>query len=59
MKITDDTRPEIPSALADLRQIPLSDVPSLGDVTLSDALGRIFPESPVGVVPVAAFNSSI
>jgi FXSXX-COOH protein len=59
MKITDDTRPEVPSVLADLRQIPLSEFPSLGDVTLSDALGRVFPESPVGAVPVAAFNSSI
>jgi FXSXX-COOH protein len=47
------------SVLVDLRQIPLAEVPALGGVTLSDALGRVFPESPVGQVPVAAFQSAI
>ena len=47
------------SVLVDLRQIPLAEMPALGDVTLSDALGRVLPESAVGQVPVAAFQSAI
>jgi hypothetical protein len=48
MIATDDKRSEYPSDLADLRQVPLADVPALSDM---------LPLA--GQVPVAAFNSSI
>ncbi len=48
-----------PSVLVDFRQVPLAEMPALGGVTLSEALNRVLPESPVGQVPVAAFQSAI
>lgn len=48
-----------PSVLVDFRQVPLAEMPVLGGVTLSDALRRVLPESSVGQVPVAAFQSAI
>ena len=56
MSITNEMQPPV---LADLRQVPLAEMPALGSVTLSDALERVLPESAVGQVPVAAFQSTI
>lgn len=55
MIATDDKRPEVSSDLADLRSVPLADVPALSD----NALRRLAPTPHARQVPVAAFNSSI
>jgi FXSXX-COOH protein len=59
MIATDDKRSEYPSDLADLRQVPLADVPALSENVLDSALRRLIPAPLAGQVPVAAFNSSI
>jgi FXSXX-COOH protein len=59
MKATNEVQSSLSSVLLDLRQVPLAAVPALGNVTLSDAIGRVVPESSVGQVPVAAFQSAI
>lgn len=59
MPTTDEKkRSEYPSDLADLRRIPLADLPALSD-DLDKALRRIVSTPLAGQVPVAAFNSSI
>lgn len=56
--ISVDDRPElIPSALADLRDLPLATIPELDAGVLDEATRRVLPETPS--VPVAAFNSAI
>jgi hypothetical protein len=54
MTTTDDTRSEYLLELADSRQIPLEDVPTLSDIALRRLVAPL-----AGQVPVAAFNSSI
>lgn len=50
----------IDSALPDLRDVPLGDVPALQPVALAQMLGRVLPDVPVvATVPVAAFSSAI
>jgi FXSXX-COOH protein len=51
--------PDYPSNLADLRSVPLAEIPGLGDDVLDSALRRLVPAPLAGQVPVAAFTSSI
>jgi FXSXX-COOH protein len=49
----------VSSALLDLRQVPLAEMPTLGTVT-DKALARVLPDDlSVARVRVAAFNSAI
>jgi FXSXX-COOH protein len=59
MRSTDENQPTVSSTLADLREVPLADMSALSPVTLSEAVGRILPESQKAPVLVAAFNSAI
>jgi FXSXX-COOH protein len=59
MIATDEKRSEYPSDLADLRRIPLADVPTLSEDVLNIALRRLVPAPLARQVPVAAFTSSI
>jgi hypothetical protein len=58
--LEDDRSSELTSDLADVRSVPLSQLPKSGDV-VADALQRILPDRSAlqAPVPVAAFNSSI
>lgn len=56
---TEKSRPTFPSAMADLRDIPLSEMPALGLDMLGRTIGRVLPEPSANAVPVAAFQSSI
>lgn len=47
------------SAVADLRGIPLAEMPALGLDVLGRMLGRVLPGPEAEPVPVAAFQSSI
>lgn len=50
----------IPSELADLRSIPLQDMPALAPMTLDRAVQRVLPGRPVKTVARgAAFSSAI
>jgi FXSXX-COOH protein len=59
MNATDGKRSEVSSDLADLRGVPLAEVPTLSDDVLGSALRRLVPAPLARQVPVAAFNSSI
>ena len=59
MQTTEDTRMMVPSKLADLRDVPLAELPILSTVTLDEALGRVIPDPHAAAVPVAAFSSAI
>jgi FXSXX-COOH protein len=59
MPSADDTPSEYATDLADIRRVPLADVPGLNAGLLGDTLGRLMPTSPAGPVPVASFNSAI
>jgi FXSXX-COOH protein len=59
MIATEDKRSEYPSDLADLRRVPLADLPALSNDVLDNALRRLVPAPLAGQVPVAAFTSSI
>jgi FXSXX-COOH protein len=54
-----DEAPTVSSALIDLRQVPLTEMPTLPTVSFDQALQRVLPGSPVAPVPVAAFGSAI
>jgi FXSXX-COOH protein len=56
---TEELRPAFPSALADLRGIPLAEMPALSLDLLGRTIGRALPDSVANPVPVAAFQSSI
>lgn len=58
MKDTNELPSSLSSVVLDLRQVPLVEMPALGNVTLN-AVDRVVRESSVGQVPVAAFQSSI
>jgi hypothetical protein len=58
MVFTKELRPVYPSALADLRQIPLAEMPALGLDALK-SIGRLLRDASVNRMPVAAFQSSI
>jgi FXSXX-COOH protein len=48
-----------PSVIADLRDVPLSEILALGPDILGQAIGRVLPARSETPVPVAAFQSSI
>jgi hypothetical protein len=48
----------VPSKLADLRDVPLADLPDLGAI-LNQAVSGVMPDSQATLVPVAAFSSAI
>ena len=57
--MTPDVRP-VPSEIADLRRIPLQDMPALDALTLEKAVARVLPCPVTGTVhPGAAFSSAI
>jgi FXSXX-COOH protein len=45
--------------MADLRDIPLAEMPALGLDILGKTIGRVLPGPSVMSVPVAAFQSSV
>ena len=45
--------------MADLRHIPLAEMPALGLDVLGRTIGRVLPDASVITVPVAAFQSSV
>ncbi len=58
MRSTDEAS-TVSSALLDLREVPLEEMPALRLTTLDNVLQRVLPASPTAPVPVAAFSSSI
>jgi FXSXX-COOH protein len=59
MIATDEVPSTLLSALVDLRNIPLAEVPALNASLLGQAIGRVVPDSSENPVPVAAFQSAI
>ena len=59
MIATEDKRSEYPSDLADLRRVPLADVPALTGDMLNAQLRRFVSAPLAGQLPVAAFQLSI
>ena len=49
----------VPSAVRDLREVPLAALPTLGTLTLDKALERAMADSATTLVPAAAFQSAI
>jgi FXSXX-COOH protein len=45
--------------MADLRYIPLAEMPALGLDVLGRTIGRVLPDPSANPVPVASFQSSI
>lgn len=58
MSSNDEAR-RVPSALLDVRDVPLSKMPSMASAGIDGALQRVLPISPAVPVPVAAFSSAI
>jgi len=56
---TEELRSSVPSAVADLRDIPLVEMQALGSGELGKAVGRVLSDPSADPVPVAAFQSSI
>jgi FXSXX-COOH protein len=56
---TEELRASFPSAMVDLRDVPLAEMSALGSDILGGAIGRVLPEPSASPVPVAAFQSSI
>ena len=60
MQTVEDIRTTVPSKIADLRDVPLAELPTLSRATLEETLGRVVPgPEQVAPVPVAAFQSAI
>lgn len=59
MQTTVDTRMMIPSKLADLRDVPLAELPIPSTVTLDEERGRVMPGLRAAPAPIAAFQSAI
>ncbi len=59
MTSADELRPAYVSGVADLRGIPLAEMPALGLDVLGRTIGRVLPDPSVSPVPVAAFQSAI
>jgi len=59
MQSTEDISITVPSKLADLRDVPLAEMPTLSMVTLDEVFGRIIPDPKASPTPGAAFNSAI
>jgi len=58
MHVTDDPRMAVSSKLADLREVPLAEMPGWGMMT-NDLPGRVLPGVRAAPVPVAVFQSAI
>ncbi len=56
---TEELRPAFSSAPADLRDIPLAEMPALGSNVLGRTIGRVLPDPSANPVPAAAFQSAI
>jgi FXSXX-COOH protein len=56
---TEELRPAHSSAMADLRDIPLAEMPALGLDVLGRTIGRVLPHPSSNYVPMGAFQSSI
>ena len=56
---TEELPPPYASDMADLRDIPLAEMPALGLDVLGRTIGRVLPAPSTNSVPVAAFQSSI
>ena len=56
---TEELRPAYASAISDLREIPLAEMPALGRDVLVRVTGRVLPDASTNPVPIAAFQSSI
>jgi FXSXX-COOH protein len=56
---TEELRSTFPSAIIDLRDVPLAEMQALGSDVLGRAIGRVLSDSAAPPVPVAAFQSSI
>jgi len=60
MQTVEDIRTTVPSKLADLRDVPLAEMPTRSRPTLDETLSRVVPGlEQVAPVPVAAFQSAI
>ncbi|HEY6493834.1 MAG TPA: FxSxx-COOH cyclophane-containing RiPP peptide [Trebonia sp.] len=55
---TEELRP-VTSSMADLRDVPLAEMPALGLDVLGRTIGRALPASSSKHLPKAAFQSSI
>ncbi len=58
MRSTDEA-PIVPSALLDLRGVPLTEIAVPSAAGTVQAVARVLRDSPVPAVPVALFNSAI
>lgn len=56
---TEVLRPAFASTMADLRDVPLSEMSALSLNLLEQTIGRALPASSVKSVPLVAFQSSI
>jgi FXSXX-COOH protein len=59
MILTEELRPAVSSDMADLRDIPLSELPALGADTLGRMIGRVLPVSSAPPMLTAAFQSAL
>jgi FXSXX-COOH protein len=57
MNVTEDKPAKLPTALPDLRRVPLAEMPGRSDGLLGGALQRLVHDALPQQVPVAAFNS--
>ena len=59
MDVTIDTRSDLVSGVADLRQVPLGQLSDSARGAVSDTLARVVPDNGSARVAVAAFNASL
>jgi FXSXX-COOH protein len=59
MVTTEELRSASPSAMVDLREVPLTEILALGSEVLYGTIGRALPGRTAGPVPVTAFQSAI
>jgi FXSXX-COOH protein len=59
MVSTEDSRPAFASTMADLRDVPLTEMSALSLNLLERTIGRALPPASVKSVPLVAFQSSI
>lgn len=56
---TEEMRHEFPSAIADLRDVPLAELTAVDPDLLCKTVARVLPDPSANPVPVAAFQSAI
>ena len=59
MQTTEVMKTTVTSKLADLRDVPLAEMPTLSTVTIDEALGRVMPHPQTTPALGAKFNSAI